>query len=261
MQIHKWKMKHTMATFTELSSKAHKNLKVAPNAQINFAAKQHMINLNVAELAAAASSMPIFVSRTNGTGSWAFAAMTSFELEVNLFVENETWTPVFNPTSLRTHPLQLMPSKTEEKTFTVGFNAQTKSLTEEEGTALFNDDGKGTDYLGEVTKILETELQYRKQTYEFGQVLENMNLLKAIDLKVQYKNGTTNIIQGLHTINEEAFQALSGENLAQLNSVGYLTPIHAMPMSIFQLNVLVNKHNAIASKEPIASVKIEPSKA
>lgn len=249
-----------MATLTELSIKDHQGLKIAPNAHIQFAAKQHVLNISAAEIANAATCFPIFVSRNNTTGSWVFSAMTSFELGQNLYVQDQHWTPIFNPMSMRTYPLFLMPSEKKEKTFTVGFNEESDALSTTDGTDLFQQDGKATEHLADVTQMLNDELNKLKQSYEFGNVIEKLGLLKEVDLKVQYQDGTTNVIKGLHTINEDVLQAMDGEKLMQLNKVGYLTPIHALLVSLFQLNVLVNKNNALDYKPKVTAVKMEVSK-
>lgn len=249
-----------MAKLTELTSKLHKDLKIAPSAHMEYAARQHVMQVSAVEIANAASCFPIFITRNNQNGNWAFSAMTSFELEQNLFVQNHTWTPVFHPASLRTYPLYLMQSENKENSFTVGFNAQSDAFSRTEGIPLFQEDGKATEHLTEVTRTLENELSNIQQTYEFGKVLEQLGLLKELDLKVQYQDGTINVIKGLHTINEDVLQAMDAEKLMQLNKVGYLTPIHALLISLYQLNVLVNKNNAIGTKPRVAAVKMEVSK-
>lgn len=246
-----------MAVLTELSSKLHQNLKIAPNAQIKHAAKLHVIQITAVEIANAATSFPIFITRNKVNASWAFSAMTSFELEQNLYVQDNIWASIFHPTSLRTFPLYLMQSPNKEKSYTVGFNEQSDAFSTIEGLPLFHDDGKASEYLMEVTHLLDTELNNLKQSFEFGNALESLGLLKELDLKVQYADGTINVIKGLHTIDEDALKELDGDKLKQLSSVGYLTPIHALLVSLFQLNMLVTKNNAIDNKPKVASVKME----
>jgi hypothetical protein len=249
-----------MPKLTELTSKKHKDLKIAPQAHIKHAAKQHVVQLSAAEIANAATCFPVFVTRNNVNGGWVVSAMTSFELDQNLYVNDDSWSVAFNPASLRTYPLYLMQSPDNEKSFTVGFNEESDAFSTTDGIDLFQADGSATEHLTDVTRMLETELTNVKQTFEFGNVLDKLGLLKEIDLKVQYQDGTTNVIKGLHTINEDTLQTIDAEKLAQLNKIGYLTPIHALLISIFQLNVLVNKHNANDGKMKVKAVKMEVSK-
>jgi hypothetical protein len=50
---------------------------------------------------------------------------------------------------------------------------------------------------------------------------------------------------------------LSAEQLHDLNKQGYLVQIHAMLISIYQLNLLIRKHNKINDSNKIAQLKIE----
>jgi len=55
-------------------------------------------------------------------------------------------------------------------------------------------------------------------------------------------------------------QLLSAEQLAHLNTKGYLAPIHAILLSILQLNSIVKKNNANDELKNIGQVKLETSK-
>lgn len=249
-----------MAKLTELTPSEHKDLKIAPNAPMEFAARQHVLSLSAVELAHAATSFPVFATRNNVNGNWAFSAMTSFELEQNLFVEEGSYKAVYQPTCLRTYPLFLMQSPKGENQFTIGFDEEGGAVTREQGASFFTEDGKATDHLSEVTKMLEGELNNMRLTHEFAQSIEKLNLFKALDLKIQYEDGTVNTIKGLNTIDEDVFKTLSGEQLASLNEQGYLTPIHGLLISIFQMNTLITKNNALANKANVVNVKMEVSK-
>jgi hypothetical protein len=249
-----------MATLTELKPDEHKDLKIAPGAAINFASQQHVLSLAAIELANAATSFPIFASQNTTNGNWSFTAMTSFELSNNLFVKNEQWEATYQPTCLRTYPLYLMPSAKGGDQYTIGFNAQSDAFSDSQGIALFGDDNKASAHLSDITNALNGELGNLRQTLEFGKTLETLNLLKEVELKVQYQDGTTNLIKGLHTLNEDSFKNLSDDKLAQLNKVGYLTPIHALLISLFNLNALINRNNDLPNKPQVASIKMDDVK-
>ncbi len=248
-----------MASLTELSSKQHQSFKIAPSAHIDYAKKQHFVSITASELSAAASCFPVFASKNEKNGGWSLSAITSFELENNLFIENELWTAIFQPNSIRTYPLYLMRSDKDERQYTVGILEESDAFSSSEGTPLFKDDGTATDYLSEATRMLESQLANMKQTFEFGKVLEQMKLLRSVDVSVQYQDGKTNIIKGLYTIDENAFRALSADQLKDLNAVGYLTPIHAMMISLYQLNSILNKNNLRADKVKIVKVNLDNS--
>lgn len=249
-----------MVKLTKLSSKLHKEYRVVPNASMLFADKQHMLTLSAIELSQAATCFPLFITRSGVDGQLVFSAMTSFELGENLYVVNQKWDGRYQPNILRTYPLFLMQSESKENPYTVGFDEQSGALTNEVGSSLFEKDGQASPYLTGVTQTLESQLENIEQTYKFAEALERFNLLKEIDIKVYYQDQTVNTIQGLFTVNEEAFALLSGTQLEELNKAGYLTPIHSMLISLYLINDLINRNNLRIEKSKIVNVKMEVKK-
>ena len=64
----------------------------------------------------------------------------------------------------------------------------------------------------------------------------------------------------MHTIDEDKFQSLSIEDLDKLRKEGYLMPIHAMLVSIMQVNKLINLSNEVVERAQIVEVKMEVAK-
>lgn len=249
-----------MATLTELTSAQHKDLQIMPSAVMQQISKQHMLNVHATEVANAATCFPVFISRNTTNGRLSISALTNVVAGHNLFVSNGQWDPVFQPNGLQTLPLYLMQKPDDPNQFTVGFDSSSDCFGTSGGEPLFNDEGKATNVLMEKSKLLENELTLVRQTHAFLRVLEQHNLLKSVDLQVQYDNDRVNIIQGLYTINEDQLQTMNTEQFDELRKAGYLMPIHALLMSLYQVNVLVNRFNAQSLTEKITAVKIEVSK-
>lgn len=246
-----------MTELVELSSSKHGKLKVVENSSVVFAARLHVVNLRVAEIGKAVSSFPVFFTRNPVTGNWVVSGIASFEQGKNLFVENDQWTATYEPTALQTYPLYLMRSPKDDNSYTVGIVEDSGAFSEQQGEALFDDNGKATLYLGKLTKLLEADIQNDIQTYQFAQQLEELGLIKSIDVLVQYDDDAVQTLKGLHTLDEDKLQSLSAEQLQELNKKGYLAPIFAMLISIFQLNALIRKHNSIDSLNNVKHVKLE----
>ncbi|WP_077341719.1 SapC family protein [Pseudocolwellia agarivorans] len=246
-----------MAELIELSSKQHANLKVNIHAEADFASNQHVMNLRVSEVGMSVSSFPVFFTRNPQNGEWGISAVTSFEAGKNLFVESQQWTATYKPNGMQTYPLYLMRSPKNDNSYTIGIDESNPVFSIEEGEQFFDLDGKATPYLHQKTKLLEADIKNDMQTYEFTKHIDSLNLFKAIDLLVSYENGTVQTLKGLHTIDEDKLQALTAEQLFELNRKGYLSPIHAMLLSIYQLNLLVNKNNANTDFLPVKNIKLE----
>ncbi|NNC57949.1 MAG: SapC family protein [Woeseiaceae bacterium] len=246
-----------MKQLVELDSETHRNCRVAENCALQFATAQHMMPIHAAEAGQAVCNFPVFFSRSPNTGRWALSAVTSLEVGRNLFVEDGQWTATYVPTGMQTYPLFLMQSPTEENKYTVGVIGHDNVLSQEAGEALFDGNGNASIYLSQVTKLLEAGIENEVQTRLFAQRLDELDLLKPINVNVHYDDGSIHTNTGLHTINEDKLQAMSPEQLGELNTKGYLLLVHAMLVSIFQLNSLVRKHNQVAGSRPVKQVKLE----
>ncbi len=242
-------------TLTELSATTHADLKVDPICALKVAAKQHMINLKVSEVGMAVSSFPVFLSRQSEGGDWNVAAMNSYELGENLFVENDTWVGTHLPIGMQTYPFFLMRSPKDEKNFTIGIDEESSVFSKEEGEALF-EDGKASARLSQATAQLELEVKHDIQTFQFGKKMAELGLIRAIDVQVHYQNGRINTLKGLNTIDEVALYELDTEKLAELRKDNYLPPIYSMLVSIYQFNNLIKLHNIKHPDNTIAQVKI-----
>ena len=246
-----------MAELTILSSTEHASLKVVENCALDVARKQHVVNIRVAEVGKAVSSFPVFATKIPSTGRWSLTAVASFVPEKNLFVEENHWSATYLPTCMQTYPLFLMNSEEGENQYTVGIDEASSAFSKEVGAALFDAQGKASLYLSRATALLEADIKNDIQTYQFTDKLNDLGLYKSINLVVHSANSSVQTIQGLHTVDEEKLQDLDAQTLEELHKRGYLAPIHAMLISIFQVNGLIRRHNQVAGSEKIREVKLE----
>lgn len=246
-------------TLTELSLKKHSDFKVDPLCALKVAASQHMINLKVSEVNMAVSSFPVFLTRVSDTSDWNISAINSYELGTNLFVENDTWLGTHVPIGMQTYPFFVMRSPKDEKNFTIGIDEESDVFSKEEGEPLF-EDGKASRRLSQATAQLEIEVQHDIQTYQFAKKIEELGLIRPMDLQVHYHNGRVNTLKGLNTINETALYELDLEKFGELRKENYLLPLYSMLSSVYQFNNLIKLHNQRNPKDPIAQIKLEPPK-
>lgn len=249
-----------MTDLIKLNDIDHRNLKVSADSYMELAKKSHVINLTVAEVGKAVSSFPVFLSKNAQTGDWALSALSSFKQGHNLFVENGKWIATHQPTCIQTFPFCLIPSEEDAEKLSVGFDSSNKSFSEQQGEALYGDDGKPSDFLQKITTLLEADLQYGAQTYHFNRKLEELGLIKAIDIIVSYAGGSTHTLKGLHTLDEDKIKLLDTETLVEFNKNGYLTVIHAMLTSIYQLNTMIKMQSSRTDMDPISQIKLEVSR-
>lgn len=246
-----------MSTLVELSPSLHGDVKIASNSSLLFAAKQHLLSLRVQEVGHAVCNFPVFLTKNIQTGYWNLSAVTSFELGANLFVSNNQWAAIFQPTSMQTYPFYLMNSVIHDGSYTIGIDENSPALSKASGQTLFEKNGKGSLYLARIKSLLEADITNDINTYQFGAFLADLGLCQAINVLVRYQDDSVQTLAGLHTINEDKLNSLSTDELKKLNDNGYLAPIYAMLVSINQLNALIQKNNQYAENKVIKNIKIE----
>jgi hypothetical protein len=249
-----------MSELVELSSTQHQGLKVRVNCGVEVAATQQIVKLRVNEVGRAAGNFPIFFTRGAQDGALVLSALTSFESQQNMFVKDGQWQSTYQPTAIKTFPFFLMRSKSDEKSYTIGIDEKNQVFSKEHGELLFEGNGKASMHLSRAKVLLEADIQNDIHTFQFGKELEQMGLLKSIDLVVQYQDGTNQSITGLITIDEDKINTLSAEQLHGLNQQGYLVQIHALLISIYQLNSIIQKQNSRIDLPKVAQLKIEVAK-
>ena len=246
-----------MAELIELTSKAHRDLKVVEESVFDVAARQHVINIRANEIAHAVTGFPIFFARDPNTGAFTVSIMTSFESSTNLFIRSGSWDATFSPSAMTTYPLFLMNSETSEQGYAVGFDDQNPAFSKVSGRRLFEENGKPSLYLDEMTKALQAGAEADVQTRYFVEKLEELELFKAIDVLVSYADGKVQKIQGLNTVDEERLQAFPDDRIVELHKSGYMVPLHAMLISTFQLNALIRRQNDDPDQQPVTGVKLQ----
>lgn len=249
-----------MTELTELTAAKHSALRVVPKRVLDVIKTRHLINIRVNEVGQATSCFPCFVTRANNSSSWALSAVSGLELGKNLFLKEEQWNAIYQPSSMQTYPFHLMKSPKDETKFAIGFDPQSNALSENEGEPLFEDGKKASLYLSRISALLEANINNDIQTFEFTKKLSELGLIKSINVLVEHDDGTVNTVKGLHTIDEDKLQSLSAEDFEGLRSKGYLAPIYALLISVFQLNSLLQKHNAATQGPSITQIRLEVAK-
>mgnify|MGYP000748626148 CR=1 FL=1 len=249
-----------MAELKEINYQEHGQLKVKANAVINNASKNHLMQVRLQEVGSANANFPIFIIKHGHTGDWMLTALTSLQADTNLFVQEGQWTATYQPISMQTHPLYLMKSPNNEKSYTAGINPEADDFDTESGQPLFESEDKASIYMSRVSKLLENSIKQDIQTFEFMDKLEELQLLKNIELSVVYADNSAQNLKGLYTIDEDRLKTLTPELVKEFVDNGYLSIMYGMLHSIYQLNAIIRKNNENTELKPIQKINIEVSK-
>lgn len=248
-----------MTTLVELNPKDHMQLKVASNSVALLASQMQIVNITAQEIPQASTEFPVFFTRNTQTGDWGASVLISFMEGFAPFVRDEQWRAIYTPNFLRTFPIFPMRSDTSD-TYSLGIDPTNQMFNTESGEALYTEEGKETHYLDLVRRTIDADIKSGYQTYLMAKEFAELNLFKSIDIALQFQDGSTQNLHGLYTVDEDELLKLTQEQIHEFHQKGYFVIIHAVLISVYQINRLVRLHEGLESKDRIVSVKMVESK-
>lgn len=232
----------------------HEHKKYLAAAPVIAAANEQACNLLLSEISKAACCWPIFLSRTNAPRAFDIKCLMSLVPEQNAFVENSRWTAPFMPTSLAVYPFVL--SKDEQQNYALAIRPCSNSIFQQGDTALFNELGQPSVAQKQIQHKLQGVLNESIALKEFTHLVQEIGLTKEINAIVHYSDQSKQVLESLITIDEDKLNNLADADLLKLQRAGYLSLIHAILNSIFQLNGLILKHNQNYPNDQVQKIEL-----
>lgn len=219
-----------------ITPQAHGKTKVKPLSDFSVYKDRHMSPLTVHEFSRAASCFPIVFIKNPESEEYKVVAMFSVMPNENVFVTEEgKWNANYVPQSLARVPFYV--SSDDEPVICIDENDP--RVSEEEGQALFNEDGEKSEYFTKIIDSMQSLINQDGVTGAFVKKLVEMELMQASSLTISKKDGTKQEINGIHIVDEAKFKALTDEQVLELNKLGYLGLIYVHLTSLGQTQNLL----------------------
>lgn len=247
-----------MANNVPVKSDQHKNLKVASQRNLAHVATQHIAPINALEFAQAATSYPIILVKEPESTHYRSVVMLGLEAGENLYYSEDKWDAIYVPQNISMVPFSLGLDPEKEKTLTTCIDLDSPFVGEDKDNALFDADGKETDFYKGAQESLGRMYESEVMTDKFIKELEENDLLLELELTITSNNNQTKKLVGLFGINEKKLVELSDEKVIDFHKRGLFIPIHAMLGSAAQINRLAQLRNQSSSDKKIAGIKFSP---
>ena len=223
------------------SRHADKKIKQVPG--FGFAAGFHIASLLMHEFAHAASTYPIVFIEDKDRDSFISVALLGLEAGENLFVDAEDkWQAPYVPAIIRRYPFALAETD-QEGQYSVCVDEASPLLSQDEGKALFTDEGEPSELLENVKRYLSELRGMDELTQEFCGFLAEQNMLTPLNLQVRQGDHTQSIT-GCYVINEERLNNLSDERFLEFRRKRYLPAVYGHLVSLAQIERLVTLKDA-----------------
>ncbi|AMX01994.1 SapC family protein [Microbulbifer thermotolerans] len=215
----------------------HGKLKIRELASFEHVKNAHMVPVTAHEFARLGAEYPIVFVKNSDTGEFQSVALLGLKVGENLFVDGDSWKGVFVPGSIRNHPFVLAPAGQNSDQLVVGLIENSPLVSEEEGNALFSEEGEETDYLKAKKETLVSFLESDKMTKAFVNILAEKELLTSQTVTVNAGKEKINL-NGIYIVDEKKLGELSDEDFADFRKRGFLPPLYAQLGSLHQFSKL-----------------------
>lgn len=226
----------------------HRNTKLAqPVKDWSVAADVNAIFIATAEFGDACAEYPIvFVDagKDEKSGKQQIAPIAVFGLidKQNLYAEKGAWRAHYLPALLRAYPFGI--ARQDAERVVIVMEEGYPGWSQTEGQALFDAEGKATEFMVGVRDQLErveTEIQ---RTRLFGNLMVDADLLQPMRFDAKLPDGTTISVDGFLTVDEKKLAELPDAKVLELHKNGALGLIHAHQISLRHMRRLVDWHLA-----------------
>ena len=220
-----------------INKERHLKTKVKAVENFDFVRDVHIVSVMVHEFSRASSVYPIVFLEDQAEDKFKPVVLTGLEEGENLFIKDNKWDASYIPAIIRRYPFALAQTG-EDGQYTICIDEESEFVNQEEGQALFNENGEAGEVIEKVKQYL-TELQQMEQfTIEFSAYMSKNNMFTPLNMKVRVGNEVKNI-SGAYVINEERFNALSDEKFIEMRTKKYIPVIYSHLSSLAQIERLV----------------------
>ena len=236
----------------------HQNLKLSKKRDLSHVAGQHIVPVTAREFAQASTSYPLVVVKDPDSSRYRCVAMLGLEAGENLYYGEEKWNAIYVPQSISLVPFSLGLDPEKEKTLTACIDLDSPFVGEDKDEALFDAEGNESELLKSVHESLGRMYEDEINTENFLKVLQENDLLIELELQLSLNTGENKKLVGLYGIDERKLQELSDEKVVDFHKRGLFIPIHAMLVSVGQVNRLAQLRNTSDNAAKVSGIQFRP---
>ena len=235
-----------MSDIELLTYEAHQHLKIDSEQKDEYLEKCAYAMIVPNEIVQAQREFPIFFKKDANTGQFYTCVLMSLSGRENLFVKDGQWQTKYSPLTFKRGPFLIGLNKDEsgEESAIMYINTGDSKVSETQGESLFDSNGNKSQYLEEVTQVLQDIHHGVEIGKDMIQHFNELKLIEPININIELNNGDKISPPELYTLNLEALENVSAEALQTLTKKGYLGLAYFIASSIGNTQTLVEKQNA-----------------
>jgi hypothetical protein len=236
----------------------HGKLKVKQDPGFAHARDSNIAGIVMGELGDCASNFPLaFLPSPDGQG-YSLVALLGLAQGDNVYFGEQFWSSTHVPWSIQRYPFVIgFDDKADDDAAPLAPCLVTNSplLGEKEGLALYNGEGKDSEFLQGRLRLLSMLWDGEQQTQQFIKRLLELDLLVPLELELLKQKGEVRKMGGLLSIDETRLKALDAAQLKSLQDSNFLAPCYLILTSLYQLKHMIRQRNR-KGREQVVNFRI-----
>ncbi len=242
-----------MADFALLNNIEHRDIRIITDRAAQYGDDVMQAPIFPFEFRNIQAFYPILFQRA-ANGGFFPVALFGFQEKENLFLDEDGWRAGYIPAMVRREPFLIGfqdsgKSNGPDRIRVLSLDMRHPRVNTDSGEALFQPLGGRTPFLESAADLLETIYAGIEHGKAFMRTLGEHDLIEAVTLEIELKNGSRNQLIGYHCLHEEKVQALSGGTLGAFNREGFLAPMFMVLASMANIQHLVDLKNKALDAE------------
>lgn len=236
----------------------HGALRVRQDPGYAHARDSNIVAIVLPELGDCASNFPLAFLRNPDDQRYTLAALLGLGKGDNVYFGEQFWSSTHVPLSIQRYPFLIGfdDKATEDNAPLVPcIIADSPLVSSKEGLALYNGEGKDSEFLQGRMRLLRTLWDGEQQTRQFINRLMELDLFVPLDIELLQQKGEARKVGGLYTIDEARLKALDAETLKSLMDMNFLAPCHMILTSLYQLKHMIRQRNR-KGREQIVNFRV-----
>lgn len=212
----------------------HKDIKLKKLDNLNYTAEANSVPVAGFEFFQCSRNHPIMFVKNSRDEFLPIALLSLLSQGHHL---GEHWEGVYIPSFVRRYPFIMG----DDGKGLVMIDKESDQLQENEGDALFNDEGEPTEVLQKIMQFLTTMDQEYRFTTEYCRALKSKDLLQPCKSTIKFTD-TTLKLDHLYVVEEKAFhESLSDEELSEWFKKGWIAWTYAHIHSMGAMSEVVKR--------------------
>ena len=223
----------------------HGKLRVKQDPGFAHARQSNLVAIVMSELGDCASNFPLAFLRNPDDQRYSQVTLLGLAKGDNVYYGEQFWSSTHVPLSIQRYPFLIgFDDKAEDGApLAPCLSTDSTLISEKDGLALYNGEGKESEFLQSRLRLLNTLWNGEQLTRQYIQRLVELDLLVPMEIDLQQQKGEARKVGGLFTIDESRLAALDAEQLKELQQRNFLSPCYLILTSLYQLKHMIRQRN------------------